>query len=100
MHTGLQIPAYPAISDSAKDFIRRCLQVDDKRRWKISEMVSHCIINDSPEERLPMRNITNSKDIRSQSQGIKDCAPRINRNDVMLGINLFFKERTKKGRIS
>ncbi len=44
LHTGLSIPAYPAISETTKDFIRRCLQVDDKRRWKISEMICHSII--------------------------------------------------------
>ncbi|CAD8106978.1 unnamed protein product [Paramecium sonneborni] len=89
MHQQLMIPSSPTVTDKAKDFIRKCLSVDENKRLRVKEMVHHEIIEQralTPVERAPPRKpfeeISNlniptepsqiQKFKRSQSQGVKE----------------------------
>ncbi|CAK87244.1 unnamed protein product (macronuclear) [Paramecium tetraurelia] len=90
MHQSLVIPSSPPVSDKAKDFIRKCLSVDENKRLRVKDMVHHEIIEQralTPVERAPARKpfeeISNlniptepsqiQKFKRSQSQGVKEA---------------------------
>jgi serine/threonine protein kinase len=38
------MPSSPAVSDKAKDFIRKCLMVDENKRLRVKDIVHHEII--------------------------------------------------------
>jgi serine/threonine protein kinase len=54
LNQGLHIPSSPAISENSKDFIRRCLVVDDSKRWAIRDMCSHRLVSAEIIERTPL----------------------------------------------
>jgi len=51
------------VSDESKDFIRKCLQIDEFKRWRVKDMIEHTIMqsrNLSPiEKRKPLKQIQN-----------------------------------------
>ena len=47
LHTPLNIPSSPHVSDMAKDFIRKCVQVDEGRRLKVKDMFNHPLIQNN-----------------------------------------------------
>ncbi|CAD8076671.1 unnamed protein product [Paramecium sonneborni] len=91
LHHHLIIPSHPSISDASKDFIRRCLCIDENQRMRVKDMSTHAIYSQfsqpvykpiplqtqqssnipTPATRTPIIN----KD-RSQSQGIRDFQSR------------------------
>ncbi|CAD8140140.1 unnamed protein product [Paramecium pentaurelia] len=89
-HQQLVLPSSPMVSDESKDFIRKCLQIDEFKRWRVKDMIEHTIMqsrNLSPiEKRKPLKQIQNitlptensqvKKIKRSQSQNIRDNTVR------------------------
>lgn len=52
------LPSSPHVSDQAKDFIRKCLAVDENKRFRVKDMVQHEILETrsmTPVERVPPR---------------------------------------------
>ncbi|KAM3142117.1 hypothetical protein pb186bvf_005771 [Paramecium bursaria] len=75
LHHPLVIPSHPQISDASKDFIRRCLTLDENQRMRVRELATHQLISriERPQFRVSTQQTT--KD-RSVSQGVRDFHSR------------------------
>ena len=72
-----------SLSEDLKDFIRKCLIPDEKKRFSIKDITQHAFINRIAEEQTPlmMRKITSVQD--NQEQKVNNENNGVNRPKVL-----------------